>query len=259
MELPAGMFPAGSAELKPAAARRQSLAPFPAAVSYDAVRAMRRCYNAYARDPEDLSHLNELHCAAINFADQAREGGCLAVHRVAMALATLMQELYHFPEQISSEVLTSIVQAIEFLTTLLKMKDLPGVKDPASGLVCVVDDDSATRECIIMAMEAVMVQTINFEDPSKALCELAKTPCDLIILDVQMPGMDGFELCSNIRQHAMHKHTPVAFVTGQTGPEVRSRCALSGGTDFLTKPFILAELSLKALIMIMRADLPMAL
>ena len=74
-----------------------------------------------------------------------------------------------------------------------------------------------------------------------------------------MPGMDGYELCSQIRQHSRHQHTPVAFVTGQSSAEVRARCALCGGTDFLTKPFILAELSLKALIMMMRAELPFTL
>ena len=133
-----------------------------------------------------------------------------------------MQELYHFPEQITSEVLTSIVQAIEFLTALLKVKDLPGVKDPATGTGV-----RGRRRLRDARVHHHGDGSGDGADPflsrarRRRSASLANTPCDLIILDVQMPGMDGFELCSQIRQHTMHKHTPVAFVTGQTGAEVR--------------------------------------
>jgi PleD family two-component response regulator len=216
---------------------------------------MRRCYNAYAKDPDDFSHLNELHCAAFSFAEQSRTAGCVAVHRISGALATLVQELYHFPEQITSEVLTSIMQGIEFLTSMLKLRDVRNLRDPSTGLVCIVDDDAATRECLIMAMETVMLRTIDYQEPAKALCDLTDTSCDLIVLDVQMPGMDGFELCSEIRQRARHKDTPVVFVTGMSGPEMRARSTLCGGNDFLAKPFVLTELALKALMMIVRTEL----
>ena len=233
-------------------------APFPSQETFEIVRTMRRCYQAYAKDPDDFSHLNELHCAAHTFAEEAREAGCHAVQRLGAALAGLLQELYHFPEQITSEVLTTVVQSIEFLTAVLKVRDLPGIKDPATGTVCVIDDDSATRECIIMALESVMVQILSYREPGEALCSLATTPCDLIFLDIQMPGMDGFEVCSQIRQHSLHKHTPVVFVTGQSGAEVRAKCTRSGGNDFLSKPFILAELALKALVMMVRTEVHLA-
>ena len=58
-----------------------------------------------------------------------------------------------------------------------------------------------------------------------------------------------------IRQRARHKDTPVVFVTGMSGPEMRAKSTLCGGNDFLAKPFVLTELALKALMMIVRTEL----
>ncbi len=60
---------------------------------------------------------------------------------------------------------------------------------------------------------------------------------DLIILDIQMPELDGFELCRQIRAIEAFKHIPVAFVTARrTAQDVKSGIA-AGGNDFITKPF----------------------
>jgi CheY-like chemotaxis protein len=181
-----------------------------------------------------------------------------AFGRIAQSLAILVQELYQYPEQIGSDVLTTVVQSLEFLTTAVKIRDLHLLRVPARSSVCIVDDDPATCECLLMAMETVEMHADAFGDPAKALCELSNGARDLIVLDVQMPGMDGFELCTEVRQQEHHRSTPVLFVTGQTEPEIRSRAALSGGNDFMTKPFMLCELGLKALVMAAKAQLHMA-
>ncbi len=231
---------------------------FPSPLAQSTLREMRRCYQAYSRETQDLSHLNELHCAVLGFAEQAARSGLAAVHRIAGALAVLVQELYHFPEQINNEVLTTVVQTIEFLSTTLKLRDLRQLRDPAEITACIVDDDAATCECILLAMESVTMQAVSFREPVKALCEISAVPFDLIILDVHMPEMDGLELCSTLRQQPLHTHTPVLFVTGQPDPETRAGSVLSGGTDFMSKPFMLCELGLKALMLTAKAQLHMA-
>jgi CheY-like chemotaxis protein/predicted nucleic acid-binding Zn-ribbon protein len=231
--------------------------PFSVAQAQATLKEMRRCYQAYARDQEDLSHLNELHCAVKALAAQAERSGLVAFQKIAEALAVLVQELYHFPEQISTNVLTTVVHAIEFLTTAVKMRDLGQLREPSEISVCVVDDDAATCECLLMAMESVDLRASSYRDSAKALNELSKDACDLIVLDVQMPGMDGFELCTEVRQQAHHKATPVLFVTGRTEPEIRSRSTLSGGNDLMNKPFMLCELGLKALLLTAKAQLLM--
>jgi CheY-like chemotaxis protein len=243
------------AEEAPAVTERE---PFSVAEAQATLKELRRCYQAYAREPDDLSHLNELHCAIHTLALQAERSGLEAFRRIADALATLVQDLYKYPEQINSNVLGTVVQAIEFLSAASKLRDLHLLRNPTDAAICVVDDDPATCECIVMAMEGVDMKAEAFGDPAEALCELSNGDCDLIVTDVQMPGMDGFELCAEVRQRPQHQNTPVLFVTGQTDPEIRNRSVLSGGNDFMTKPFLLCELGLKALVLTAKAQLHMA-
>jgi DNA-binding response OmpR family regulator len=87
------------------------------------------------------------------------------------------------------------------------------------------------------------------------LSEIAGGRFDLIFLDVNLPQMDGFELCQHIRQMPAHSRTPIVFLTGLTTIENRVQSSLSGGNDFIGKPFNLHELSVKALTLILRASL----
>jgi DNA-binding response OmpR family regulator len=72
---------------------------------------------------------------------------------------------------------------------------------------------------------------------------------------VNMPGMDGFELCTQLRQVAHHAATPVVFLTGLATVENRTQSAVAGGTDFIAKPFNLYELTVKALTHILRGQI----
>jgi DNA-binding response OmpR family regulator len=65
--------------------------------------------------------------------------------------------------------------------------------------------------------------------------------------------MDGFQLCTKIRALARNRTTPVIFVTSLTDFKSRARSSLSGGNDFIAKPFMLVEMSLKALTYVMRS------
>ncbi len=231
---------------------------FDPVVSQELLRSMRRCYQAFLKTSSDVSHLNELHCHAHSFSENARTGGFIALHRLSASFSGLAQELYHYPEQVNPSVLRTIGQTIEFLATLLKVKDLQLVKDPASANIYAVDDDADNCDCIRMAMETAMMQTTSSQDPAKAICELAETPCDLIFLDVNLPGMDGFELCAEIRRLTLHATTPIIFLSGLTSSENRMQSSLSGGNEFVGKPFILCELTVKALTLILKAELHLA-
>jgi CheY-like chemotaxis protein len=81
---------------------------------------------------------------------------------------------------------------------------------------------------------------------------LEKTHFDLIFLDVEMPGLSGLELCSHIRQTTTNRSTPVVFVTAHSDFERRARSVLSGGNDFIAKPFLPIELAVKTLILLFK-------
>jgi DNA-binding response OmpR family regulator len=62
-----------------------------------------------------------------------------------------------------------------------------------------------------------------------------------------MPGLNGFELCAELRKLPTNKSTPVIFVTSLTKFEIRAQSSLSGGNDLIAKPFLMMELAVKAL------------
>ncbi len=220
-----------------------------------ALGAMRHCFQSFTKTPSDLSLLNELHCHVHGFSERARTTGYLAVHRVCAAFSELTRGLYDVPEQVNSSTLRTINQTIEFLAALMKDRQFAQAKDPAKALIYAVDDDLENCDAIQMALETASIRTTCAQEPAVALTELASGRYDLIILDVNLPGMDGFELCKNIRELAIHTATPVIFLTGLSTLDHRVQSSLSGGSDFIAKPFNLHELSVRAMMLILKTQL----
>ena len=91
--------------------------------------------------------------------------------------------------------------------------------------------------------------------PNAALNLLTEKQFDLVFLDVDMPGMTGFELCTKLRALPQYKKTPVVFVTALSDFDSRTSSMMAGGNDFIAKPFLFIELTVKALIHVLRARL----
>ena len=222
-----------------------------------ALNAMRRCFQAFQKNSNDVSLLNELYSHVYGFSERARVSGYIALHRLCAAFAHLVHELYEFPEMLNASAMRTIGSTTDFLITLMKDRNVAQIKDPAKALVYVVDDDPDNCEAIKMSMATTMLRASCAEGPSEALAELAVSHFDLIFLDVNLPEMDGFELCSRIREIPGYATTPVIFLTGMTTLENRVQSSLSGGSDFVGKPFNLHELTVKALTLILKAELLM--
>ena len=222
-----------------------------------ALNAMRRCFQAFQKNAHDPSLLNELYSHVYGFSERARVSGYLALHRLCAAFAHLIHELYEFPEMLNASAMRTIGSTTDFLITLMKDRNVAQIKDPAKALVYVVDDDPDNCEAIKMSMATTMLRASFALEPTEALAELAVSHFDLIFLDVNLPGMDGFELCSRIREIPGYTKTPVIFLTGSTTLENRVQSSLSGGSDFVGKPFNLHELTVKALTLILKAELLM--
>ncbi|HKI69045.1 MAG TPA: response regulator, partial [Verrucomicrobiae bacterium] len=86
---------------------------------------------------------------------------------------------------------------------------------------------------------------VSVEDPEVALQLLQNNHIDLIMLDISMPTMSGFELCEKLRELPQYKTTPVIFVTVNGDFQSRAQSVLSGGNDLITKPTSPLELALK--------------
>ena len=223
--------------------------------SRTAIAVMRKCYQDFTKQPADRSPLAELCTQIQSFGEQARTSGLVAIHRLSAGFAEFTHGLYRLPDQVDTSSWRTVHQTIEFLAAAVKDTQVAHLEDPANMNVYAVDDDPDNCRAISKAMDTVMVQTTTAQDPSVALAALAEARFDLIFLDVNLPGMDGFALCSEIRRLPLHATTPIIFLTGMNTVEKRAQSSLCGGNEFVGKPFNLHELSVKALTLILKSQL----
>src|SRR5208282_6801327 len=88
-------------------------------------------------------------------------------------------------------------------------------------------------------------EPVSVEDPTVAVQMAQATQYDIVLLDINMPGMNGFEVCETLRRMPQYKETPVVFITGNGDFQNRAQSILSGGNDLITKPSSPLELVLK--------------
>jgi DNA-binding response OmpR family regulator len=187
--------------------------------------------------------------------------GIAGTHQVAQmsdAVEALVKELYEKPRNINASTQRTVALAIDFMGTLFEQARLTGAQPqltPFHGNVLVVDDEAISQRAVVYALEKAKLKAVKMDDPVAALEVLTSRTFDLIFLDVDMPGMNGFELCTQLRALPAHKKTPVVFVTSLTDFESRANSTMSGGNDLIAKPFVFMELAVKALIYILRARL----
>lgn len=108
-------------------------------------------------------------------------------------------------------------------------------------LLLVEDDDSNARLFRIMC-EGAGYEVIPAADGQGALEALRQEPVDLVLMDLQMPGLDGLSATRAIKSHPDTAHLPVVIATARANPEVRAALLAAGAVAVLIKPFTRQEL-----------------
>ena len=121
-------------------------------------------------------------------------------------------------------------------------------------VVLVVDDDFHCRRTIERLLSSQGYVTRMARDGASALKSIDQEPPDLVLLDVQMPAPDGFQVCRLVKEHQVTRLTPVVLLTGLIDPGSRIRGIDAGADDVLSKPFVTGELTarLRSLIRVKR-------
>jgi CheY-like chemotaxis protein len=169
------------------------------------------------------------------------------IAQMANALEALLILLQAKPKKITPSVLRTVAQALDGLASLFAQAAHSPAEELPPPRILVVDDEIISRETICSALGQADLRTVSFDDPLAAHRLLEQEQFDLIFLDVEMPGESGLELCLHIREMETNRATPVVFVTAHSDFESRAQSTLSGGNDFIAKPFLLVELAVKAL------------
>jgi DNA-binding response OmpR family regulator len=202
-----------------------------------------------------LKHIYELYRRIHALNGNAAIAGLLTIAQMSAALEALLKELYEKPKNINPSTLRTVATAVDFLGVLFELSTQPEKQEMPPANILVVDDEAISRRAIVYALEKAQLQSVNVEDPNAAFKLLSENPFDLVFLDVDMPGMTGFELCTKLRTLPGHKKTPVVFVTVLTDFDNRTSSMMAGGNDFIAKPFLFIELTVKALIHVLRSKL----
>jgi DNA-binding response OmpR family regulator len=113
------------------------------------------------------------------------------------------------------------------------------------GRILVVDDDAFALDMLKANLEGVhTVEAVG--DGAQALRRAHEQAFDLLLLDVEMPELDGYSTCLQLRAGGLNAHTPVMFLSGRTELDERLRGYAVGAQDYLSKPFEVEELLIKA-------------
>ena len=202
-----------------------------------------------------LKQIYELYRLLHALTGNAGIAGLSQISKMSDAVEALLKELYEKPKGINSSTLRTVAAGVDFLGFLFGCATAPEKQELPASDILVVDDEPISRRAITYALEKAHLQSISVEDPIVALKMIEEKKFDLVFLDVDMPVMNGYELCTKLRALPQHKNTPVVFVTALSDFDSRTNSLMAGGNDFIAKPFLFIELTVKALIHVLRAKL----
>jgi CheY-like chemotaxis protein len=176
-------------------------------------------------------------------------------YQLSVALEGLLRKMMQDSKHATPSALVTVAAAVDLLNDLC----VPGMKadlaiNPPIHLL-VVDDDLVARRALAGALQTVFKKPESAENGEAALALALEKPFDVIFLDVVMPGMNGFEVCSKIRDTVPNRTTPVVFVTSLNDADTRAQMRRTGGNDLMRKPFLTSEITVNALTFALRGRL----
>ena len=110
------------------------------------------------------------------------------------------------------------------------------MKDLSESRVLVVDDSEANVDVLVQALRDEYKLSVAM-DGETALRAIEKNPPDIVLLDIMMPGIDGYEVCRRIRANEAWRELPVMFLSSLEDARDKARGFEAGGNDYVTKPF----------------------
>lgn len=109
-------------------------------------------------------------------------------------------------------------------------------------VVLVVDDSPTVRKIVQLTLQRERIRVVTAGDGLSALAAVSDEEPDLILLDIMLPRMDGYNICQVIRKNMAYRDMPIIMLSGKDGLFDKMRGKLAGSTEYITKPFDSAEL-----------------
>jgi len=146
--------------------------------------------------------------------------------------------LYELATVLRSDTLT-VAQALQPLIQSqgIELHPYHWLQQASCPTVACIDDSNTVQRNVKLLLEAAGCRVIPITEPLTALSSLGRDAPDLILLDINMPDLDGYTLCRMLRQCTALKETPIVMLTGRDTLVDKVKARLLGASDYLTKPF----------------------
>jgi len=177
-----------------------------------------------------------------------------ALAQMASALEALLFGMQEKVRHLEPSLERTSSMAMEFIEELLRCPGNARAGSAQNKTALVVDDDRLSNRLVVSALRVAQLQARGAESAATALQLLQEKVYDLVLLDIEMPEMDGIELCKRLRVLPGYEKTPVIYVTLHSDFETRARTVLSGGNDLIAKPILPAELAVKVAMHLLKAQ-----
>lgn len=128
-------------------------------------------------------------------------------------------------------IINNILEVLPALTS-----SAIALQDPTGPLIACIDDSHTVQRQVKMVLEMSGFQVLGMTDPTSCLTSLVRQKPALILMDITMPEIDGYELCTMLRQSRHMRNVPIVMFTGRDGIIDRMRAQLAGANDYITKP-----------------------
>ena len=223
------------------------------------IAVLRELYQSFRKSPDLEARATRLDAFYRKVHEVTAITGLAHYHRISLlsgVFEALLFELGRTPDLMTPSCLRTIAMTVDFLGVLFARANDASTDEPLVCRVLVVDDDIVTNRAATFALQRAFLQAQSVENPLTALKLLAETRYDLILLDIEMPDINGFDLCRRLRALPGYDKTPVIYVTIHSDFESRAKGVLSGGDDLIAKPFLPIELAVKAVMNLIKSHLP---
>lgn len=231
--------------------RRLFLSSAPAKLS-----SVREAATAFAQDQGSsmqLPLLADLFRKVHSLTGNAAVAGCVAIAHFASTFEAFLQEIQQKPKFINPSTIRAVVRSVETIESLFQSSEAGNDEPAKHPPVLVVTADVMSSQTIGMALEKANLESTAANDPAQALAQVRGGSFSGVVMTVNLPGITGFELCAQMQSQALFGRTPVLFISELNEFEAHSNPEIVGENDVMGSPYLLIELTLRALALVERS------
>lgn len=168
------------------------------------------------------------------------------IMQVSTVLELLLRRLSEKTKDATPSALRTVAGALDLLADLAVPDLRPDLLVMPPLQIMAVDDEPLCLRAIAFALQQANLTPDLARDGKEAVALAQRKAYDVIFMDIQMPEMDGLTACTRIHEQTLNASTPLVFVTIQSDFQTRAKSSLTGGKELMAKPFLIFELTMKA-------------